>query len=137
MHLNWNFLIVVEAKVNIITRYVLPYGTMVINEYQRSRLTFHLRSLILNFHQCIKTVFSETIRLIKFKFHMKTPFVKLAKIFTNCSGHMPKMADMPIYGKNPLKIFSRIIFFLFDLILYVHSTIFQLCGTVLPGLNQY
>ena len=26
---------------------------------------------------------------------------------------------------------------LFDLILYVHSTIFQLCGTVLPGLNQY
>ena len=26
---------------------------------------------------------------------------------------------------------------LFDLILYVHSTIFQLCGMVLPGLNQY
>ena len=26
---------------------------------------------------------------------------------------------------------------LFDLILYVHSTIFQLCGTGLPGLNQY
>ena len=28
-------------------------------------------------------------------------------------------------------------FVLFDLILYVHSTIFQLCGTNLPGLNQY
>ena len=27
--------------------------------------------------------------------------------------------------------------FLFDLILNVHSTIFQLCGTGLPGLNQY
>ena len=27
-------------------------------------------------------------------------------------------------------------FCLFDLILYVHSTIFQLCGTCLPGLNQ-
>ena len=27
--------------------------------------------------------------------------------------------------------------FLFDMILYVHSTIFQLCGTGLPGLNQY
>ena len=26
---------------------------------------------------------------------------------------------------------------LFDLIFYVHSTIFQLCGTGLPGLNQY
>ena len=29
------------------------------------------------------------------------------------------------------------LFVLFDLILYVHSTIFQLCGTVLPGFNQY
>ena len=29
------------------------------------------------------------------------------------------------------------LFCLFDLILYVHSTIFQLCGTGLPGLNQY
>ena len=28
-------------------------------------------------------------------------------------------------------------FCLFDLFLYVHSTIFQLCGTVLPGFNQY
>ena len=28
-------------------------------------------------------------------------------------------------------------FVLFDLILYVHSTIFQLCGTSLPGLNKY
>ena len=33
---------------------------------------------------------------------------------------------------------SKIILFdLFDFILYVHFTIFQLCGTVLPGLNQY
>ena len=30
-----------------------------------------------------------------------------------------------------------LIFCLFDLILYVHSTIVQLCGTVLPGFNQY
>ena len=29
------------------------------------------------------------------------------------------------------------LFVLFDMILYVHSTIFQLCGTVLPGFNQY
>ena len=34
---------------------------------------------------------------------MKIPFDKLAKIYTNCYGHMPKMADMTIYGKNPLK----------------------------------
>ena len=32
---------------------------------------------------------------------------------------------------------STVFLLLFDLILYVHSTIFQLCGTGLPGLNQY
>ena len=32
---------------------------------------------------------------------------------------------------------SNQLFCLFDLILYVHSTIFQLCGTILPGFNQY
>ena len=34
---------------------------------------------------------------------MKSPYDKLAKIYTNCSGHMTKMANMPIYGKNFLK----------------------------------
>ena len=34
---------------------------------------------------------------------MKTPYAKLASIYTNCSGHIAKMATMPIYGKNPLK----------------------------------
>ena len=34
---------------------------------------------------------------------MKTPYNKLAKIYTNCSGDMTKMADMPIYGETPLK----------------------------------
>ena len=29
------------------------------------------------------------------------------KIVQNGPGHMTKMATMPIYGKNPLKIFSR------------------------------
>ena len=38
---------------------------------------------------------------------MKTPYNKLFKIYTNCFGHMTKMADMPIYGKNHSKIFSR------------------------------
>ena len=36
--------------------------------------------------------------------------------------------------KEPI---TWILFVLFDLILYVHSTIFQLCGTGLPGMNQY
>ena len=31
---------------------------------------------------------------------MKTSYNKLAKIYTNCFGHMTKMAEMPIYGKT-------------------------------------
>ena len=45
----------------------------------------------------------------------------------------PGHAD-PLQGKNQEHVDFVC---LFDLILYVHSTIFQLCGTVLPGLNQY
>ena len=39
---------------------------------------------------------------------MKTPYEKLSNIYTNCSGHIAKMATMPIYGKHPFKnFFSR------------------------------
>ena len=34
---------------------------------------------------------------------MKTSHIGLAKIYTNCTGHMAKMVTMPIYGKNHLK----------------------------------
>ena len=34
---------------------------------------------------------------------MKTPYYKLAKIYTKYFGHMTKMAATPIYGKNLLK----------------------------------
>ena len=33
-------------------------------------------------------------------FHMNTTYDKLAKIYTNCFGHMTKMANMPRYGKS-------------------------------------
>ena len=46
-------------------------------------------------------VSSETTRPIELKFHMKTSYDRLAKIYTNCTGHMTKMATTPIYGKNP------------------------------------
>ena len=36
---------------------------------------------------------------------MKTPHDRLAKIYTNCTGHMTKMATIPIYGKKHLNIF--------------------------------
>ena len=47
-----------------------------------------------------KHIFSETIRPNELKFHMKSPYDRLANIYTNCSGHMTKMATMPIYGKT-------------------------------------
>ena len=49
--------------------------------------------------------FSETTRPIELKFHVKTPYDNLAKIYAKYFGHMTKMAATPIYGKNPLKIF--------------------------------
>ena len=61
--------------------------------------------LILESHQHINIVFSETTRPIELKFHVNTPYDRLAKIDKNCSGHMAKMAAEPIYGKNPLNIF--------------------------------
>ena len=42
------------------------------------------------------TVFSESTGPIELKFHMKTPYNRLAKNYTNCSGHMTKMVAMPI-----------------------------------------
>ena len=64
-------------------------------------------SLMLESLQHIKAVLSsETTRPIELKFHIKTPYDWLAKIYTNCTGHMTKMATMPIYGKNPLNIIS-------------------------------
>ena len=35
----------------------------------------------------------------------KTPYDRLAKIYTKCTGHMTKMATTPIYGKNFLNVF--------------------------------
>ena len=78
---------------------------MAINKFQRSRLTFQPSRSYWSPINRLKHIFSEIIRRIELKFHMKTPYNKLAKIYTNCFGHMTRMADMPIYGKNPLKVF--------------------------------
>ena len=50
-------------------------------------------------------MFSQTIRPIELKFHVKTPYDKLAKMYEKNFGHMTKMAAKPIYGKHTLKIF--------------------------------
>ena len=114
MHLNgiffWNFyfLKTVEAKVIILTWYVEPNETMAINKFQRSRLTLNFSAKVAHIgvpstHQNI--VSSGTTRPFELKFHMKTPYDRLAKIYTNCTGHMTKMATTSTYGKNPLNVF--------------------------------
>ena len=42
------------------------------------------------------------IKPIELKFHMKSPYDRLANIYTICSGHMTKMATTPKYGKTLL-----------------------------------
>ena len=84
---------------------------MAIHKFQRSRLTFNFSAKLAHIgvtstHKNI--VSPETTWPIELKFHKKTSYDRLAKIYTNCTGHMTKMATMPIYGKNPLKIFSGI-----------------------------
>ena len=81
---------------------------MAINKFQRSRLTFDFSAKVAHTrvpstHQNI--VSSETTWPFELKFHRKTSYDRLAKIYTNCTGHMTKMATTPIYGKNPVNVF--------------------------------
>ena len=48
---------------------------------------------------------SETAWPIKAKFYMKHLWEGGTSVYINNPGHMTKMAAMPIYGKNPSKIF--------------------------------
>ena len=81
---------------------------MAINKFQSSRLTFHFSAKVARIgvpSTHLNIVSSETTRPFELKFHMKTPYDRLAKIYTNCTRHMTKMATTLIYGKNPLYIF--------------------------------
>ena len=81
---------------------------MDINKFQRSRLTFYFSATVAHIgvpSTHLNIVSSEPTRPTELKFHMKTPHGRLAKIYTNCTGHMTKMATMPIYGKKHLNIF--------------------------------
>ena len=101
----------VEAKVIVLIWFVKPNETMAINKFQRSRLTFNILAKLAHIgvpstHLII--VSSETTRLIELKFYIKTPYDRLAKIYTNCTGHMTKIANTPLYFSTPWNIvFSR------------------------------
>ena len=81
---------------------------MAINKFRRSRLTINFSAKVAHIgvpstHQNINS--SETTRPFDLKFHMQTPYDRLVKVYTNCTGHMTKMATKPIYGKNSLNVF--------------------------------
>ena len=81
---------------------------MAINKFQRSRFTFNFAAKVAHIgvpstHQNIVSL--ETTRPFELNFYMKTPYDRLAKIYTNCTGHMTKMATTPKYGKKPLNVF--------------------------------
>ena len=76
---------------------------MAINKFQRSRLTFDLSAYVA--HIGVPSIycnifFSQTIGPIELKFHVKTPYDKLAKIYAKYFGHMTKMAATPYMVKN-------------------------------------
>ena len=71
---------------------------MKLYEYQRSRLFIdlcpnHSDSIFLNFFSSITTW------PIEAKFCVESPWDEGTKAFSNCLGHMTKMATVPIYGK--------------------------------------
>ena len=54
----------------------------------------------------ISNIFSsETAWPIKAKFYVEPPWEGGTKVYIKGPGHMTKMDAMPIYGKNPSKIF--------------------------------
>ena len=55
--------------------------------------------------KCSKIFFSKTAWPIKAKFYVEPPWVGGTKVCSWHLGHMTKIAAMPIYGKNPSKIF--------------------------------
>ena len=67
------------------------------------------RSLSVCLSVCLSTFsnvfFSKTAGLIEAKFHVEPPWDGGTKVCSQSPGHMTKMATMPIYGKNPSKIF--------------------------------
>ena len=68
-------------------------------------------SSIFESNQYIKSVFSETTRLIELKVRMKTPYDKLAKIYIyKNSFHMTRMVATRIHGKK--KTFKILCFLL-------------------------
>ena len=81
---------------------------------------------------------SETTGPIEAKFHVEPPWDGETKVYSNGTGHMTKMAAMPIYGKNLKKIFvsgtKRSVTLKLGMQHRVHEC-YQVCSNDDPGLT--
>ena len=76
------------------------------------------------------------IFIIIYLLQISFSLLELSNYIVNVSCLCHAVYHQPKYEAQPSNLFVCFVC-LFDLFLYVHSTIFQLCGTVLPGFNQY
>ena len=67
-------------------------GELIVYPYSGVRCCRH--------QQCLNIFSSETALPIKAKFYVEPPWEGGTKVYIKGPGHMPKMAAMPIYGKN-------------------------------------
>ena len=81
-------------------------GELIVYQSLRCPSSVHRLSSVVCRPSTFSNIFSsESTGPIELKFHMETPSDGGTKVCSNGWGHMTKMAAMPIYGKNPLKIF--------------------------------
>ena len=74
---------------------VYPYSGLRCRRRRRCRRCRRRRR-----QQCLNIFFSETALPIKARFYMEPPWEGGRKVCINGTGHLTKMAAVPIYGKN-------------------------------------
>ena len=80
-----------------VCRYMYMYICLILSFILQERCS------VVREYVCVSTfsnILSETIGPIEAKFHVEPPWDGGTKVCSNGPGHMTKMADMPIYGKQ-------------------------------------
>ena len=97
--LNWQKIYVFGENLISVGCLPLPWGYKHIHAFRLTRSAYSIPMLCRRRPQC-SNISSETAWPIKAKFHVETHCEGGTKVYINSSGHMTKMAAMPIYGKN-------------------------------------
>ena len=93
----------------------------------------------------VSQTFVKWINIIEFIINISAQFYRIVKYVSiiiirsfNHDGNNSTKTVLPHLMPDVQYVYiQKFAMCLFDLILYVHSTIFQLCRTGVPGLNQY